>query len=241
MQGDSVHAGPVRVLLLSADFQTTRLIDELLRATWSRTQLLAHAEWDAAAAQALVDHPSCCVLLDASAGPREEAMELLAYVRQSGPNAPILLLCDGDDEALALEGLKAGAQDCLPKSELEAGLLRRALTHAIERKRSEAGLAHQALHDQLTGLPNRALFLDRLGVALERARRSQSQLAVMFLDFDNFKEINDTRGHAVGDRVLAAVAERLSTLCARWTPWPGSAATSSRSCSKSSPPSARWC
>jgi len=207
-----VHAGPVRVLLLSADFQTTRLIDELLRATWSRTQLLAHAEWDAAAAQALVDHPSCCVLLDASAGPREEAMELLAYVRQSGPNAPILLLCDGDDEALALEGLKAGAQDCLPKSELEAGLLRRALTHAIERKRSEAGLAHQALHDQLTGLPNRALFLDRLGVALERARRSQSQLAVMFLDFDNFKEINDTRGHAVGDRLLAAVAERLSTL-----------------------------
>jgi diguanylate cyclase (GGDEF)-like protein len=212
LQGNPVHAGPVRVLLLSADLRTTRLIDELLHATPSRTQLLAYAEWDAAAAQALVDHPSCCVLLDVSPDAREEAMELLAYVRLSAPDAPILLLSDGGDDALALEALKAGAQDCLPKSELEAAVLRRALTHAIERKRSEAVLAHQALHDQLTALPNRALFLDRLGVALERARRSQTQLAVMFLDFDNFKQINDTRGHAVGDRVLAAVAERLSTL-----------------------------
>ncbi len=99
--------------------------------------------------------------------------------------------------------VKAGAQDCLVISELDPALLRRALTHAIERKRTEAALAHQALHDQLTGLPNRALFLDRLGVALDRARRSGSQLAVMFLDFDNFKEINDSRGHAVGDRLLA--------------------------------------
>ncbi|HUJ34993.1 MAG TPA: EAL domain-containing protein [Solirubrobacteraceae bacterium] len=204
--------GPVRVLLLSADFRTARLIDDVLHATWSRTQLLTHAGMDAAAAQALVDHPSCCVLLDVPAGVREEALELLAYVRLSAPEASIVLLCDGDDEALALEALKAGAQDCLAKSELAPALLRRSLTHAIERKRSEARVAHQALHDQLTGLPNRALFLDRLGVALERARRSGTQVAVMFLDFDNFKRINDTRGHAVGDRVLAALAQRLSTL-----------------------------
>ncbi len=207
-----MHAGPVRVLLLSADFRTARLIDDLLHATWSRTQLLAHAEWDAAAAQALVDHPSCCVLLDVPAHTREDAMELLAYLRLSAPDAPIVLLSDGDDEALALDALKAGAQDCLAKSELAPAPLRRALTHAIERKRSEAELAHQALHDQLTGLPNRALFLDRLGVALERVRRSGTPLAVMFLDFDNFKQINDTRGHAVGDRLLAALGERLSTL-----------------------------
>jgi diguanylate cyclase (GGDEF)-like protein len=207
-----VHAGPVRVLLLSADFRTARLIDDLLHATWSRTQLLVHAEWDAAAAQALVDHPSCCVLLDVPAHSREEAMELLAYLRLSAPDAPIVLLSDGDDEALALDALKSGAQDCLAKSELAPAPLRRALTHAIERKRSEAELAHQALHDQLTGLPNRALFLDRLGVALERARRSGTPLAVMFLDFDNFKQINDTRGHAVGDRLLAALGDRLSTL-----------------------------
>jgi len=207
-----VHAGPTRVLLVSADFAAARRIDELVHATWSRAQLLAHAEWDAAAAQAVVDYPSCCVLLDVPADAQEEALELLAYVRLSAPDAPIVLLSDGDDEALALEAVKAGAQDCLVKSELAPSLVRRALTHAIERKRSEAELAHQALHDQLTGLPNRALFLDRLGVALERSRRSGTQLAVMFLDFDNFKQINDSRGHAVGDRLLTALGERLSTL-----------------------------
>jgi diguanylate cyclase (GGDEF)-like protein len=68
------------------------------------------------------------------------------------------------------------------------------------------------MHDQLTGLPNRALFLDRLGLALERSRRSGAPLAVLFLDFDNFKEINDTRGHAAGDRVLSVLGERLGGL-----------------------------
>ncbi len=91
-------------------------------------------------------------------------------------------------------------------------MLRRALIRAIERKRAESQLAHQALHDQLTGLPNRALFLDRLGVALERLRRSGAPLAVLFLDFDNFKDINDSRGHAAGDRVLSTLGERLSGL-----------------------------
>lgn len=207
-----MHAGPIRVLLVSADFATARRMDESLHATWARVQVLVHAEWDAAAAQALVDFPSCCVLLDAPTDTHEETIDLVAYVRLSAPDAPIVLLSEGDDESLALEAVKAGAQDCLVKSELAPALLRRTLTHAIERKRSEAALAHQALHDQLTGLPNRALFLDRLGVALERARRSGTQLAVMFLDFDNFKQINDSRGHAVGDRLLTALGERLSAL-----------------------------
>ena len=200
------------MVLLSADRGTVRLIDELLHATWRRTQLLAHAQWDAAAAQALIDYPSCCVLLDVAPDRHDHAIDLLAHVRLSAPDAPVVLLSDRDDDTLALEALRAGAQDCLVKSELRSGPLRRALSHAIERKRSEAVLAHQALHDPLTGLPNRALFLDRLGVALERARRSGTPLAVMFLDFDNFKQINDARGHADGDRLLAAVGERLSTL-----------------------------
>ena len=207
-----MHTGPIRVLLLSADLRTAQLIDDLLDATSSRTQLLTHPGWDAAAAQAIVDHPACCVLLDVPPDGQSAAMDLLAYVRLSAPKAPIVMLSAGEDETLALDSVKAGAQDCLVKSELRPALLRRTLSHAIERKRAEADLSHQALHDQLTGLPNRALFLDRLGVALERARRSGTQLAVMFLDFDNFKQINDTHGHAAGDRLLAALGERLSTL-----------------------------
>jgi diguanylate cyclase (GGDEF)-like protein len=81
-----------------------------------------------------------------------------------------------------------------------------------ERKRAEAIVRQMAYHDDLTGLPNRALFNDRLGVALARARRSKQKLAVMLLDLDHFKDVNDTLGHAVGDQLLQAVGQRLSGL-----------------------------
>jgi diguanylate cyclase (GGDEF)-like protein/PAS domain S-box-containing protein len=79
-----------------------------------------------------------------------------------------------------------------------------------DRKQLEERLQHDALHDPLTGLPNRALFTDRLMQALERAKRRPDKLfAVMFLDLDRFKAVNDTRGHAAGDELLRALAVRL--------------------------------
>ena len=68
---------------------------------------------------------------------------------------------------------------------------------------------HFALHDQLTGLPNRSLLLDRLSQVLARAKRDDKQFALLFLDLDGFKDINDRLGHAAGDKVLQRVAERL--------------------------------
>jgi diguanylate cyclase (GGDEF)-like protein/PAS domain S-box-containing protein len=79
-----------------------------------------------------------------------------------------------------------------------------------ERKHSEAQLRHEALHDSLTGLPNRALFLDRLDHCLTLAqRRQEAAFAVLFLDLDRFKVINDSLGHSLGDRLLVAIANRL--------------------------------
>ena len=82
-----------------------------------------------------------------------------------------------------------------------------------ERRRLEAELSHQAFHDPLTGLANRARFRERvaqaLGAAAERAERPRSGIAVLFLDLDDFKRVNDSFGHAEGDRLLVAVAERL--------------------------------
>ncbi|MBV9412022.1 MAG: EAL domain-containing protein [Acidimicrobiia bacterium] len=78
-----------------------------------------------------------------------------------------------------------------------------------ERKNAEEQLVHQALHDALTGLPNRALFLDRLGLALSRLERRPGLAAVFFLDLDYFKVVNDSLGHSAGDQVLVAVADRL--------------------------------
>ena len=79
-----------------------------------------------------------------------------------------------------------------------------------ERKEMEAYVLHQSFHDSLTGLPNRLLLLDRLGQATAQRERQRAQVAVLFLDLDHFKEINDTLGHAAGDRLLQVVAERLA-------------------------------
>ena len=83
-----------------------------------------------------------------------------------------------------------------------------------ERRQHEMAIEHQATHDMLTGLPNRALFLDRLTHAIRRAERTRGRLAVMFVDLDKFKSVNDTLGHGAGDELLRIVAAQLK-LCVR--------------------------
>jgi len=82
----------------------------------------------------------------------------------------------------------------------------RDITDQVE---AEERLSHDALHDGLTGLPNRALLLDRLEAALLRADREGREIAVLFCDLDGFKHVNDTAGHAAGDAVLMETATRL--------------------------------
>ncbi len=103
------------------------------------------------------------------------------------------------------------AEEIDERRQLEAQLSKSdaALT---ESRANERKSRHDALHDPLTGLPNLPLFIDRLGVALAQAERHAWRLAVMFIDLDDFKSINDTRGHDVGDRVLQMVAKRLETI-----------------------------
>ena len=81
-----------------------------------------------------------------------------------------------------------------------------------ERKRAEETIRHQAHHDALTGLPNRVLLMDRLTQALAQARRHEQIVALMFLDLDEFKVVNDTAGHELGDELLEAVADRIKPL-----------------------------
>jgi diguanylate cyclase (GGDEF)-like protein/PAS domain S-box-containing protein len=86
-----------------------------------------------------------------------------------------------------------------------------ALHDITERKRLEDELAHRAMHDEMTRLPNRALIRDRCDQMLAHARRSGNRVAALFIDLDGFKDVNDTLGHAAGDALLVAVAARLAT------------------------------
>src|SRR5262249_60887497 len=84
-----------------------------------------------------------------------------------------------------------------------------ALMDITERKRAEARLAFMAQHDGLTGLPNRTLLRQQMDDMLLHSRRSAEKLAVLVLGLDNFKAVNDTLGHGIGDKLLRAVAKRL--------------------------------
>ncbi len=91
----------------------------------------------------------------------------------------------------------------------DGGIIEGTIIDITDRKAAQEQVEYQAYHDVLTGLPNRLLFRDRIGVALAHARRSRRAVAVMFLDLDQFKLVNDTLGHTVGDGLLQAAAERL--------------------------------
>jgi diguanylate cyclase (GGDEF)-like protein/PAS domain S-box-containing protein len=142
--------------------------------------------------------------------PEDEARlrsELEAHARGGGAHFEIehrVLHRDGDYRWMLCRGMAV--------RDGEGRVIRMAgsLTDITERKLSEERLLHDALHDSLTGLPNRALFMDRLGHALERAKRHpEFSFAVIFIDLDRFKMVNDSFGHAAGDALLAEVATRL--------------------------------
>jgi two-component system chemotaxis response regulator CheY len=205
--GDADPLDHGRLLLVEDDLAQARMIEGMLN-TSGRSGEVIHVETLGEAKRFLRESRAACVLLDLML-PDASALDGLVELRNVAPEAPIVVVTADADEARAVKAVQAGAQDYLIKARMTGDQLRRSVLYAIQRQRGELLLAHRALHDDLTGLPNRTLFLDRLTLELAQSERRSTSVAVLFLDLNGFKSVNDRFGHDAGDQLLRALAGRL--------------------------------
>jgi diguanylate cyclase (GGDEF)-like protein len=201
-------AAPETQLLLVEDNRSQAKIMERMLVDGKVELDVVHVGSLAEAREFLTGSRAACIVLDLTL-PDAARLDGLMEIKNVAPEVPVVVVTADDDAARGVKAVQAGAQDYLIKGDMDSTQLCRSVRYAIERGRAELRLAHQALHDALTGLPNRLLLLDRLSFALAQSERSESSVAVFFLDLDGFKQINDRLGHLAGDALLRGVAGRL--------------------------------
>ncbi len=206
----------VKTLLLVEDnLGDARLLREMLNEQNSLDTQLTHLECMSDAERYLAEHSVDIILLDLGLSDAQ-GLEAIRRARAAAPSVPLVVLTGLDDESVAVQALQQGAQDYLIKGQIDTRGLLRALRYSIERKTMEGAalamarqVAYSAEHDFLTGLPNRMLLNDRIDRAIALAARHTKKVAVLFLDLDGFKYINDSLGHPTGDKLLQSIAKRL--------------------------------
>jgi len=206
---------PLVILLIEDNPGDTRLVKEMLDDGATDAFELLHADQISTAIPLLELESVDIILLDLGL-PDGNGLDTLIKVHALAPEVPIVVLSQTEDESLAVKAVRIGAQDFLVKAHITSQQLTRSVRYAMERRQLQEHLHKLAHHDALTGLPNRKLFYDRLARAVSSARRHQRPLALMLLDMDDFKQVNDNHGHHVGDELLRQVADRLSA-CLRTT------------------------
>jgi diguanylate cyclase (GGDEF)-like protein len=130
-------------------------------------------------------------------------------IKEENPDVPIVVLSGYDDNAIALEAVRNGAQEYMIKGKSNSRMLGLAVLSSIERKAYERRLFQQSNYDDLTGLPNRRMFLEYMQRWIIRANRWKRIEVIMFIDVNDFKKVNDSLGHDIGDLLLEQVAARL--------------------------------
>ncbi len=197
----------VSVLLVEDNPGDARLFQELAGAAEFPFEIV-HRETLAGALEVLADSKPEIVLLDLGL-PDAKGLEAVRRIRSAAPDPPLLVLTGLDDETLAVESLKEGAQDYLVKGNIGSNSLRRALRYAVERQRVQLEVANLSLIDDLTGLYNRKGFFALAKHREKLARRTGEPFLVAFIDLDGLKQINDTYGHQEGNRALVDATNTL--------------------------------
>jgi len=203
-------ASPARRILLIDD---DRMQFRLLQAHFKNFSGEAYAlDWAATYEEGLEKllfgtHAAC--LLDYQLGERD-GLQLIREAVARGCLTPIVFLTAETAERVDIEAMNAGALDYLVKGEITPRMIERSLRYALKLSETLEALRRLATRDQLTGLLNRREFERILPEEEERARRFEHPLALVMVDIDHFKLVNDTHGHTAGDVVLREVARRLT-------------------------------
>ena len=193
-----------RVLLVEDNPGDARLMQVLSELAKLPVEFV-HCETVSAAIERLVDDKLDAGLVDLGL-PDAQGVEAVRRIHAVAPDLPKVVLTAQNDETLAVESLKEGAQDYLVKGNITANLLWRSLRYAMERQRVQLELVNLSLVDDLTGLYNRKGFLALAEHRLKLAYRTGEPFLVVFADLDGLKTINDTWGHQEGNRALVDAA-----------------------------------
>ena len=204
--GQSVSDDVPQVLIVDDD-RSTR---STLRYTLQRDGFRVEEAADGAQALLMLKRFQPDVILMDAVMPVMDGFTACARMQElpGGSAIPVLMITALEDNSSVERAFAAGASDYIPKP-IHYAVLSQRVRRIIEANRAEKRIRHLAYNDLLTGLPNRTLFFDLLGQAVEQARATEGQLAVLFMDLDRFKYVNDNLGHDVGDRLLVAVAQRV--------------------------------
>ena len=202
---------PLKVLLIEDSRGDAILIEKALQSALSGAYKMVRVSNLEDAINAVAQDEFDVALLDRSL-PDVSGFEALHSLQNRAPALPIVFLTAYKDEHTAFEAIEQGAQDYLFKDALDGHIIKRALQYAVLRKQFEGILIMRANFDMLTGLANRTLFESRLDMALTRMKRHGGNVAVLYLDLDRFKHVNDTMGHIAGDALLKQVGARIKSV-----------------------------
>jgi len=199
----------MKILIVEDDEDDYILLQELLIDAIGNSASITWADDFKSAQTKIVSEDFDFYFLDNRLG-AELGLDLIAKIKQQFETAPPIIMLSGiDDHQTDLDAMAKGADDYLVKSELTAHLLERTFRYSLKSKGLETKLAKLAHFDSLTGLYNRSLFNELLVKIIEQSKRSSHKFALVTLDLDNFKFINDNYGHPAGDQLLTKIARRL--------------------------------
>ena len=202
MNDPNFAMGAFGVLMVEKGFVDVAAVRKLLRDAGITHFDLIQAASVPEAIAVLAERDVDAVLLGGSSDPVQQIPAFIS-LQAASPDISVIISGDLTQAAIPIASGPPALHDISRN-------LRLCLQRALRRRFNERALVHLATHDQLTGLANRILLEDRLNQALARSRRTGRGGAILFIDIDRFKHVNDSHGHEFGDRVLATIAHRLA-------------------------------